>query len=176
MRGQFKPLLVGEAPSKGGDRYWMFPLSGPPAKVLCQAAGIRPVPGGSAYGRWTWALYEAFETVNLIERYRDAEPWSVPRARGRARELVEEHGPCVAVLLGRKVAAAWGAEENPIGEWTGEGLLVGGLPVPEVVCLPHPSGLNRQLNDPEVRALMGRVLVEATERARTYHERTAAAS
>jgi uracil-DNA glycosylase len=174
LSSESKPLIVGEAPSKGGDRYHMFPLSGPPSKVLCQAAGIPPQPGGSAYGRWTWALYERFEAVNLIERYRDAEPWSAPRARERARKLVEEAGPLVVVLLGRRVATAWGLGERAIGEWGPA--LVGGLPVPEVICLPHPSGLNRTLNDPDVRALLGRGLVEATERARTYHERTAAAS
>jgi uracil-DNA glycosylase len=170
---ELKPLLVGEAPSRRGDRYWMFPLSGPPAKVLCELAGIPAQPGGSTYGRWTWALYDVFETVNLIERFKDAEPWSAPRARDRARELAEVHAPLVAVLLGRKVAAAWGLADRPVGEWGPA--LPGGLPVPEVVCLPHPSGLNRTLNDPEVRALMGRGLVEATERARTYHERTVAA-
>lgn len=169
---EFKPLLVGEAPSQRGDQYWMFPLSGPPARVLCEAAGISPHPG-TRHGSWTWALYDVFETVNLIERYKDAEPWSAPRARTRGRELMEAHAPLIAVLLGRKVAAAWGLEGRVLGEWGPA--LVGGLPVPEVVCLPHPSGLNRTLNDPEVRALLGRGLVEAMERARTYHERTVAA-
>ena len=31
-------------------------------------ADIPPVEGGSRYGQWTWALYEHFECVNLIER------------------------------------------------------------------------------------------------------------
>jgi hypothetical protein len=64
-----KPLLIGEAPSKSGDRYWMFPLSGAVAQTLCEMAGISPQPGGSRYGRWTWALYDHFECENLIERW-----------------------------------------------------------------------------------------------------------
>src|SRR5882757_7259680 len=79
-----KPMLVGEAPSRGGDEYHRYPLSGPPARVLCRLAGIEPDGRGTTYGRWYWPLRERFLAVNLVERYADAEPWSAPRARERA--------------------------------------------------------------------------------------------
>jgi hypothetical protein len=41
-----KPLLIGEAPSRSGDRYWMFQLSGAVAQTLCELAGIPPHPSG----------------------------------------------------------------------------------------------------------------------------------
>lgn len=85
-----RPILLGEAPSQRGDAYHHFPLSGPPARVLCQLAGIPPQPAGSTYGRWTWALYERFDCRNLIERYADATPWPTATARERARQLLAE--------------------------------------------------------------------------------------
>lgn len=85
-----RAILLGEAPSKRGDAYHHFPLSGPPARVLCQLAGIPPQEDGSTYGRWTWALYDHFRCRNLFERYDDATPWSAPAARDRARLLLAE--------------------------------------------------------------------------------------
>jgi hypothetical protein len=138
----------------------MVPLSGPPARVLCELAGIPPQPDGSKYGRWTWALYERFECHNLIRRYADAEPWSRERAAARAEEFAMEYArsDAVVVLLGRRVAEAF-QFLPPWGEWdVGEG--------GAWVALPHPSGLNRTMNSPEVRALVGRVLNEAMQRGR----------
>jgi len=162
------PLLLGESPSARGDRYHAFPLSGPPARVLCQLAGIPPVEGGTTYGRWTWALYDRFECRNLIERYADAAPWSAPRARDRAAEVLVELSGDVLVCLGRRVqAAVFGAlEEQAPGfyEWRNVPLLgyVDGL---EVVAVPHPSGLNRTLNDLAERDRASATLREALERA-----------
>lgn len=157
-----RPVLIGEAPSKGGDRYHRFPLSGPPARVLCGLAAIPPDPDGSTYGRWTWALYDRFECRNVYERFRHATPWSVPGARERARRMTDllEDGRIV-VCLGRKVHAAvcsgldLGAPPD-YHEWvtvapTGTA----------VVAIPHPSGLNRLLNDAEERARSGKTLVRA---------------
>lgn len=212
------PILLGEAPSKQGDRFHHFPLSGRPARVLCEAAGIPPQPDGSTHGRWTWALYEHFECRNLIERYADATPWRVGPARNRAAyvlgdlkrerkvtvgvdpaaraEPVTCELPVVIICLGRRVQAAVGdaldfdvvrrvhlkgedawnpgffgnfgqwaapwhvrtpfvpadapARSEPVQEWA-----------PWLVTIPHPSGLNRLLNDPAVRDRLGRVLREA---------------
>ena len=157
-----RPILLGEAPSRGGDRYHMFPLSGRPARVLCTLAGIPPQPEGSTYGRWTWALYEQFECRNLFGRYAQAAPWSVPRARDRAAEIRPDlHGRRV-VLLGRRVQAAFELDCD-FHEWqlvvTAENVASSGersfdFDVPHayaVVAIPHPSGLNRALNDPVER-------------------------
>lgn len=152
-----RPLLVGEAPSRGGDRYHSFPLSGPPARVLCQLAGVPPDPDGSTYGRWTWALYDRFECVNLIERYAQAEPWSVVRARQHAVALRGRLEGRVVVCLGRRVHQAvmdsFYLGEEPFHQW------VTFAPyTTRLVGVPHPSGLNRALNDPAERERCGDTL------------------
>jgi hypothetical protein len=119
-----QPILLGEAPSRAGDQFHAFPLSGRPAKVLCELAGIPPQPEGTRYGRWTWALYEHFDCRNLIERYADATPWPTVAARGLAVELLDdlkaEHVTVkpapVIVCLGRKVqTAVFGALDSDLG-------------------------------------------------------------
>lgn len=243
-----RPVLLGEAPSKHGDRYHHFPLSGRPARVLCELAGIPPQAEGSTYGRWTWALYDNFECRNLHDRYADATPWRVASARDRAAAILDEMRaehvaaggaltstdgsawtpPRVIVCLGRRVqAAVFGALNGDIrqpiavpGRWGGA--LFGNFGVwaapwqihtpvirqvcarcgqhrtfgnaqqlcpgdaesfppvgtlhafadhretrwaPHVVTIPHPSGLNRLLNDEAHRARCGEVLRRALELA-----------
>lgn len=155
------PLLVGENPSRTGDRYWQFPLSGLVGKTLCDCAGIEPSPDGSKYGRYYWELRERFDCVNVFERYASATPWSVPKAREAwSTWLLTEakpEEPLVVVCLGRKVAQAVG-HDRPYGIWAETGLL-------QVVLAPHPSGANRMLNDAVYRAMLGRILREAVARA-----------
>jgi hypothetical protein len=175
------PLLIGEAPSRGGDRYHMFPLSGPPARVLCTLAGIPPQDEGTTYGKWTWALYERFECENLFERYAEAEPWSVPRARERAALRKPDLTGRVVLLLGRRVQAAFGVEGD-FHTWTTvvqAADLRSVAPAPgmcatvefsvaaiyRVAAIPHPSGLNRALNDPAERERCGATLRQAMELA-----------
>jgi hypothetical protein len=134
----------------------MFPLSGAPARVLCQLAGIPPQEGGSTGGRWTWALYDHFDAENLFRRYADATPWSLPKARNRAR-LCDTNE--VNVLLGVKVIKAFDLDVVYF-EWTE--LPAGQL----VVGIPHPSGLNRKLNNEQTRTLMGATLRDAMAKAR----------
>ena len=154
------PVLIGEAPSKAGDRFHNLPLSGPPARVLCRLAGIPAQDEGSPWGQWTWALYEHFECCNLIKRYKDAEPWSVPRARVRAVQLLqkEDLGRRIVVLLGARVAAAFGHQDKT-------GWFMWHEHPFEHVVIPHPSGRNRALQVPAVRALTGDALRHAMERA-----------
>ena len=145
-----KPLLIGEAPSKTGDRFAEFPLSGNPARVLCNIAEFPPDAEGGP-GKWTWALYERFECHNLIRRYKDAEPWQPALAQERAEEILERQDVPerpVIVFLGRKVGTAFGLHDM-FFEWRE---LEDG---PVSIMLPHPSGRNRLLNDPGVRAWMG---------------------
>lgn len=141
------PLLLGEAPSRTGDRYHMFPLSGAVARTLCTLAGIPPVEGGTRYGQWTWALYDRFECDNLFERYADATPWSAPQARlrweGLRDEAISGEGLWPAVVcLGRRVQAAVTpiTAGLPFHEWRY-------APTTSFVTIPHPSGLNRLLNE-----------------------------
>ena len=154
-------MCLGEAPSKAGDRYWMVPLSGRPAQVLCEAAWL-PREGNEA---WYWTLTRHFETLNAIERFADAYPWSAPRARERwTRWLLEQPDgrmppgnppTLVVVCVGRKAADAIGlAADYPWFRWTLYGLMY-------VTVIPHTSGRNRVLNDEAMKAGMGTTLREA---------------
>lgn len=163
-----RPVLLGEAPSRGGDRYHAFPLSGRPARVLCELSGIPPEPDGSTYGRWTWALYERFECRNVFERYAAATPWSAPKARDAVAEALPELVGRVVVCLGRRVQAAVAgalqighAPPVPYNAWRMD---VPGEPS-RWVTIPHPSGLNRMLNDEEERVQAGIVLRAALDAA-----------
>jgi hypothetical protein len=179
-----KPLLLGESPSKSGDRYHMFPLSGRVAKTLCELAGIPPQEDGSTYGRWTWALYEHFECANLFARYAHAIPWQGDLATVNFARLIwdarfdvdrdatERERPRTVVCLGRKVQAAaldWFDGHLALGgddfyDWNiGERRTDRGLV--DLVAIPHPSGLNRLLNDPAERERCGLTLREAMERS-----------
>lgn len=149
------PLLLGESPSRSGDRFWRFPLSGAPARTMCRMAGWEPDGPESELGSWTWALYARFETRNLFPRWADAERWSAPGARERWTEIYAE-GPWPAVvLLGRRVAAAV-CDGPPYHEW----VVHQSLPM---VVIPHPSGLNRLLNDPDERERCGATLRAAAD-------------
>jgi uracil-DNA glycosylase len=156
-----KPLMVGESPSRTGDRYHRFPLSGAPARTLCRAAGWEPDGPASELGSWTWALYGWFETVNVFSRYADATPWSAVIARQRAIEIVKDSRPGTIVVLGNRVAAAFGIldSSNPFVwlEWSSAAI---GHSY-RIVRIPHPSGRNRLLNDPAMREAVGRTLREA---------------
>lgn len=159
------PVLIGEAPSKAGDRFHNLPLSGPPARVLCRLAGIPPQDEGSPWGKWTWALYERFETHNLIKRYKDAEPWSTVRARDRARLLLPELRGRVVVMLGVKVHSALNQALGPPFIPPAKFFLWAEVHGAQWVLIPHPSGRNRVLNEEAVRQLTGDALRQAMERA-----------
>lgn len=161
MTDDNRPLIVGESPSRSGDRFWRFPLSGSPARVLCECAGWEPHGPAEDLGSWTWALYARFVTVNVFERFRTATPWSMPRARDRAEAIwqtaVIERRRAV-VLLGRRTAAAFDFAA-PFYEWRGT------TPeLPRIVVIPHPSGRNLLLNEPTTRERIGEVLRSAVER------------
>jgi hypothetical protein len=168
-----KPLLVGEMPSRSGDRYWEFPLSGAVAQAMCQMAGIPPQSEGSRYGRWTWALYDRFDCGNAIERY---QAWDVTAGASCLREGIQgDHE--VVVLLGRRPQEAYVAmtepAESPVDgadfyEWVVDPNSPTGRR--EVVVIPHPSSLNRMYNSDGNRRRAGEVLREAMDKAREMEE------
>lgn len=157
-----RPLLLGEAPSEAGDRYHAFPLSGSPATRICRLMGW--ALEGAAY----WTLIEHFETLNAIERWADAEPWSTVRARMRWNAYRAERGPSaprVVVALGRRAAYAAGLPDGlSWGTWVELAWPVGGRYA--VTVIPHTSGRSRVWNDPATKGLVFRVLTESIERAK----------
>lgn len=180
-------MLIGEAPSKSGDKYHMFPLSGAVAETLCKLSGIAPLIGESRYGQWTWALYENFECENLIRRWpgRQGTGSAFPTEIARSLAFVKaEKGMLdrVVVLLGARLRAVFGltdfyAWQDHVSVTVDDGATFEfeGQTMPnlknvycpcQVVAIPHPSGLNRMLNDPVERDRCGLVLREAMQRAR----------
>jgi uracil-DNA glycosylase len=167
------PLQVGEQPSRTGDRYHRFPLSGAVAQTLCQMAGIPPEEEGTRYGRWTWALYDKFDCVNAIDRY---QPWDARHAALRVAGLIEPLRE-VVVFLGRRAGQAYIDSQAPADsvldgvdwcEWVVDPASPTGRR--EVVVIPHPSSRNRLYNDADVRKRSGKVIKQAMEKAAAMHE------
>lgn len=163
-----KGLLLGEAPSKSGDAYWQFPLSGRVAETMCVMSGIPPQVEGSRYGRWTWALYDHYECENLFERYQGAQGDGAAFPTTAARELAKAKSSDlwgrVVVMLGVRLPRAFGVEDARFFEWRME-LDAGEERALQWVMIPHPSGLNRVLDEPTARERCGSVLREARTRA-----------
>lgn len=172
-----KALLVGEMPSRSGDRYHDFPLSGAVARTLCRMAGIPPDEESAGLAQWTWALYEHFDCVNAIERHG---PWDSQKAAEHLVEVLARASSDyeVVVLLGRRPQSAYCAMQQPVRntflaklhfyEWRTD--LLAPTARREVVVIPHPSALNRVYNDPLSRESAGRVLREAMEKAAQLEE------
>jgi len=85
-------------------------------------------------------------TYRLCERYNlCVGTWDRERAKVRAAQILNDHAgqpERVLVLLGRKVAEAFGLADMPAFS---SRQIIGG---PRVVVLPHPSGRNMTWNDP----------------------------
>lgn len=81
--------------------------------------------------------YLECERFNLCPR-----TWDREQARVRAAQLLNDRPGQVLVLLGRKVAEAFGVPDLPP---FGSKQIIGG---PLLVVLPHPSGLNRVWHEP----------------------------
>jgi uracil-DNA glycosylase len=171
-----KPLLIGEMPSRSGDRYYAFPLSGAVAQTLCQMAGIPPQAEGTRYGKWTWALYDAFDCVNAIERHL---PWDSDAAAEHLRETFARASSEyeVVVLLGRRAQSGYVRMTFPaesavskLGyfEWAVD--LNSPTARRQVVVIPHPSSLNRAYNSQHARWRAGIELQAAITMAKQMHE------
>lgn len=151
-----KPVIVGESNPFGGDEYYALydEPEGCTGDRLCRMVmGLR----SETYRR-------SFERRNLLRGSR----WSAPRAREAASVLVERLPESrVWILLGKRVAVAFGFH----GEWkppcTSVDTIGDRILPPKcglILALPHPSGLNRMWNDPELsgrcRKLLQSVLPE----------------
>lgn len=128
-------LLVGEMNPYGEDpEYALYHLpTGASGDRLRRILGLDSV------------AYLALGRVNLCEGR-----WSMPAARARAAALIRDASWTSYVLLGRKVAGAFGYTEPAFSAqqltWHQlDGLGREHAPV-VVVSLPHPSGLNRAWN------------------------------
>lgn len=143
-----KPLLVGESNphqtnAEDAMRFALYPEP--------------PHASGGRLCRIVMGLDErtylrSFDRVDLCHP-----KWSLPAARARAAELVGERASTdVIVLCGVKVAEAFGGGYEPFRVYRaafGAG--------PELVVLPHPSGLNRLWHQPGAVARARAVLREA---------------
>jgi hypothetical protein len=167
-----QPLLLGEAPSRTGDRYYRFPLSGSPAKLVCDLLSIR-YSRAQYDGPW-WQVREHFEVANLIERYPGPQGRGAAFPIGPAREAWAELWPTlsgrVVVLLGARlpgVAGVWADEGESVFHQWWQVWSSSGVTLPEaatIVAIPHPSGLNRMYNDPAEREKTAATLRQAIRR------------
>jgi hypothetical protein len=68
-------------------------------------------------------------------------------AESKATRLLYEAPFTTFILLGRKVARAFGRRDQPFFERHHRSLMGHAI-----IVIPHPSGLNRLYNEPDIRA------------------------
>lgn len=141
-----RPLLVGEAPPS--TRHGAAPLDGVTATRLL---ALLNCSAGDPYA----GLRRLFAPVNLCSSV-----WEPLEAKRTAPELNGQ----VRVLLGRRVAVACGHTAGWYEWWPLSPDVV-------AVAIPHPSGLNRTLNDPEHRRRAGEALKQAILQQALANER-----
>jgi uracil-DNA glycosylase len=136
--GSSRPLLIGEAPGGRPGEPHAEPLFSQSGRTLASLA------------RMDWHDFlETFERVNLFD---DAMPrWNSLAAVTQAELLLPQFSGRHVVLLGQRVSEAFGVRTWAMYQWYS---LAGG----SVARIPHPSGLNRMLNQPSVRVMMGATL------------------
>ena len=125
-----KPYVIGEAP---GRRNGGLPLEGARRRI------------GALIGLTAEDMAEMFHWENLLDAWPGYGPnggskFPMSDARARASYLFyEKHREHPFILLGKRVAAAFGVPTNqPWFVWRAD-----------VAVCPHPSGLSRWWNDPE---------------------------
>ena len=125
-------LLVGEAPSRAPTRDG--PLSGRCGRRLADLAGL-------PYD----AYLEAVERRNLLARNPGrsgpkGDAFPMREARARAWAFSRVYAGRRAILLGRRVAAAFGRPNAPYLRW------ISLAPFSAAMVFPHPSGVSRWWN------------------------------
>jgi hypothetical protein len=143
-----KPLLLGEAPGPRGGT--CDPLGKRTAKRLCDFADFMPEMDGE--DPWRAALAKRFELRNILAYSppKVGKGMLFPLDKARAAVLELPLGGRIVVCLGKRVAEAVEIPRDYF-RWTLKGTSV-------MIAVPHPSGINRVLNDPKMRARTGQVL------------------
>lgn len=130
-----------------------------------------PIPATSTAGRLAEMMgldrldfIRKVDRRNLFNTPDEGKKWNYKEAGRRAERMAYSFvdGDRV-ILLGSKVAWAFNLLNVPYFEWHTQ--LVEGGSI-GVAFVPHPSGRNRVLNDPDVRDQMGRFLRQAVEDSR----------
>lgn len=141
-----RALIVGEAPARTTVGRPAF--HGPTGRKIAALAGIADVRDG-------------FDAVNLLDRWPGpsvgkGSAFPLDRARAAAESLLPRVLSRSRVLLaGRRVASAFRLGGLEYLSWARLG------PSTEVAVLPHPSGVNRWLNEPENVEALRRFLRDA---------------
>lgn len=141
-----RATIVGEAPGRRGNR---TPLDGPAGDRLARLAGMAD----------RGELLQRFDAVNLLGRWPGSSGKGAAWPRERSRRAARRRplrGVCV--LLGLRVAGAYGLEALGFYEWLDTGRAL-------AVAIPHPSGVNHLYNDPAHRLLAGQALRAADNAA-----------
>ncbi len=138
-----KPLILGEAPHLLSG----LALSGRAGTFLARLAGL----SGEPELRARFDLANLFSTpVGQKAGKGDPFPAALAGMLAARKPLVG-----VTVLLGRRLARAYGLGELPWHVWLSDD----GASMTAVI--PHPSGVNYLFNDEEVRKAAGRTLSQA---------------
>jgi uracil-DNA glycosylase len=127
-----KLVIVGEAPGAERPPDPKMVLLGSTGANLAKIAG------------WSWRDYFALtERHNL---FLDPQPhWNLRKAKAAAADLEHKLEGRDIILLGSKVAEAFGYEDMPNYRWHNEVWA-------NIARVPHPSGRNRVWNDDAERA------------------------
>ena len=130
-----KVVLVGQAPSRGGDT--LRPFFGKSGGRLERLAGI---PRG--------LLGDHFALANILQRWRGSagskgDMFPIVMASRAAEELLRQLDGRRVVVLGRAAARAMGVPGvAPAMTWRNH------VPLEEIAVMPHPSGVSLWWNDP----------------------------
>lgn len=148
-----KPLLVGLAPRSHAE-LGAFGATGSSSRRLAGLLGVDAEH-----------LLDVVDAVNLSPE--PLQSASVARWSMLTADL--DLGGRVVVACGRIVSTALGGPQQ-WGQWT-RLTPIGRTPGPILATvIPHPSGLNRLWNDPEVVCLGERIMVAAVCAAREFEE------
>jgi len=150
-----RPLLVGECIGPDGDRH--HPLAGAIGKRIAELAGVT----------WPNGFMVAFARIALLSRYEGVDEAGVSIFDAKSARMAAKHvlidlnddylerrgnrealpEPARLVVLGRRVAAAFGlAETREWFEWTP---LASGPPGCRVAVMPNPLGSTDWWKEPE---------------------------
>jgi len=133
--GERRLALIGEQPGGNGPYRPELALTGPTGRNLCAIAG------------WDWDEYLRADRRNVFDLR--VATWNSSAARKHALDIAMEVQGTRILLLGARVAEAFGVLDVPNYWWTWRRV---GYPDLLMARIPHPSGRCRAWNDPSERA------------------------